>query len=95
MPTEPVPTQSTQYVSLGTISTSAISDSNPVLLLKINGVPYSNGYREILSNDSYRNFFPVYISSTGEVRLYCHTVVYGSVTAPAETLYNIEVFVAE
>lgn len=92
MPTEYIPTQSVEYVSLGT--TTANLDS-PTLLLKINGIPYANGYKQNISGSRYRNFFPVYVPSTGEIRLYCQTLTYGSTTVPAETLYNIEVYIAQ
>lgn len=90
MPSASVPSQSVSYQVLGT---SSVLVSNPVLLLKVNDITYANGYKVYYGNSSYRNFFPVYDEQTGEIRLYCYSLTYGT-TMPAITLSNIEVHLA-
>ena len=90
MPTEAVPAQKVDYVSLGVAD---VLVNNPVLLLKVNGITYANGYKVYSTNSSYRNFFPIYNETTGEVRLYCQSITFGN-TLPAVTLPNIEVHLA-
>lgn len=90
MPTAAVPAQRIDYVSLGIAD---VLVSNPVLFLKVNGVTFANGYKIYSTNSSYRNFFPVYNETTGEVRLYCQSITFGN-TLPPVTLSNIEVYLA-
>lgn len=90
MPSATVPAQNVSYQVLGI---SSVLVSNPVLLLKVDGITYANGYKVYYNNSSYRNFFPVYDEQTGEVRLYCYSLTYG-VTMPAITISNIEVYLA-
>jgi len=79
-----IPTQRLHSVLVGTLSVS-----NPVLMLKVNGIAYANGYR-ILYSAGYRNIFPGYNASNGNVLLYCHNVAYGE-DLPALSLSNVEV----
>jgi len=76
-----------QSVSMGTTTIT-----NPVLLLKVDGVAYPNGYRINYTNSSSRNFYPVWNSSTGEIRLYCQAVAY-DITLPNISLGTVEVFI--
>ena len=40
------------------------------------GVVYPNGYR-ITYSGGFRNFYPSYNSSNGDVNVVCHTIAYG------------------
>jgi hypothetical protein len=83
-----IPTQGLQYTTVGYVTANL---TDPILILKVNGVGYSNGYRITYSGDTYRNFFPTYESSTGEIRLYCQAVNYSTPT-PAASLGTVEVY---
>jgi hypothetical protein len=90
MPTAAVPSQNVSYKVLGITD---VLVSNPVLFLKVAGVTYANGYKVYYGSSSFRNFFPVYNEQSGEIRLYCYALTYGT-TLPSITLSNIEVHIA-
>ena len=85
MPSIVLPSQRVDTIVIGTTSIS-----NPVLMLKINGIGYANGYR-IAYNSGYRSIFPGY-SSSGNILLHCINIAYGE-DLPDLSLSNIEVFV--
>jgi hypothetical protein len=85
MPTHVIPTQRVDYVSAG-YTTAGLTD--PLLLLVVNGTSYSGAYIEYFGDSAWKIYFPGYISSTGEIRLYCHAVNYNS-TVPSTTLSNL------
>ena len=84
-----IPTQDLQYTTVGYVAANL---ADPILLLKIDGISYANGYRINYNSDTYRNFFPSYEQSNGEIRLYCQAVNYSTAT-PAQTLGTVEVYI--
>lgn len=84
MPSITIPTQQLRTTVVG--RTTVI---NPVLMLKVDGVVYVNGYR-IGYNIGYRHIFPGYNQSTGDILLYSHSIAYGE-DLPAISLNNVEV----
>lgn len=84
-----IPTQGLQYTTVGYVAANL---ADPILILKVNGIGYANGYRVTYAGDTYRNFFPTYEQSTGEIRLYCQAVNY-SMPNPEITLGLVEVYV--
>ncbi len=81
-----IPTQRVDSIEIGSTSIS-----NPLLLLKVDGIVYSNGYR-IAYNAGYRNIFPGYNSSNQKIYLYCHNIAYGE-DLPQISLTNVEVLI--
>jgi len=81
-----IPTQRIDSVLVGTTQTVS-----PSLMLKVDGVAYSNGYR-ITYYAGYRNIFPGYDSVSGNVYLYCQNVAFGE-DLPAISINNVEVLV--
>lgn len=81
-----IPTQRVDSIEVG--STTIV---DPLLLVKADGIVYSNGYR-ITYNAGYRNIFPGYNSSNQKVYLYCHSIAYGE-DLPAISLNNVEVLI--
>lgn len=65
--------------------------SSPLLMLKVGGIVYPNGYR-IEYSTGYRNFFPSYISSNGYIYVECHSIAYNA-DLPAIDLSGVEVLI--
>lgn len=80
-----IPTQSVSKTKVGNTTVAS-----PILLLKVNGVVYANGYREDYGSSGFRNIFPVYDPNNGDVSICCHAVAAGADLA-AITISNLEV----
>jgi hypothetical protein len=66
------PTQTVESFVIGSTNVQ-----NPILLLRVGGVSYSNGFRTLYGS-GYRIIFPGYSSTTNEIFLSCIALAYGS-----------------
>jgi len=79
------PTQTVETVAVGQVSGASTSS---FLLLVVDGVVYSNGYR-INYDRGYRLFSPV-VDTSGNISIVCIALAYGQ-DLPAITVSNVEV----
>lgn len=88
--TSPVPTFTITQTIVGSTTVS-----NPVLFLKVGGTVYAQGYRITYgtnSSEGYRNIYPAYDSSTGNILIVCQTLAVQA-DLPAITLSDVGVYV--
>jgi hypothetical protein len=86
-----LPTQEVRTIGIGTVSKVP-----SFLLMSINGISYSNGFR-INYNSGYRLFSPSFFDNGGNnvtIGITCVSVAYGE-DLPPVSLTNIEVSVLE